>query len=616
MKRYASAIMICLAAFILFAACGLEQSAGKTSAVTETSEPKASTEASAAQETKAAPEIKVILNQYPYIMDNEPVWDGTNLWLPAGEVMSLLNLVNIDNGGAYICAWYMDENNDLKQCVFSDGQKSYSADSVNDIMIESDVAPYSKNGEIYITEAMIEAISGDFIRFDADSDTLELNIGNRDLSLLQQNNTSLFSRLKLKNKNELDDSRLNTLVSRCIANPPGDWRGWAEWLKKDGFTRARFTLNASDGPNVDFAYASIEKEIPYDYVEVYRYMKDLGIKTQVSLSFWDMAYRESGGKISKNRLSSEKELERYIEYVKMVVTRLKGLVYSYELWNEPDACYDFYQTIRVEDYIKMARRVIPVIRAIDPDAKIVIGATSSYIIEDCQVYSQKILESDVVSLADAISLHTVNNDASPDFHSDYYYGYADMWDGIKAAAKAQGFSGDYIADELNYRSHFSLKVLQPEPNDYHPVEPEEAAKYIARMIVINRGMDISVGMSGTDSRRPVETAVIRNMAYILDGLEAAKQTVQVETAAERVRYYTFKDKSGSLYVAVWNDIAAAVNCEPVECSVTLPGLSAKRVTALDPFNSVEQELVFNNETSGLVLDGLMLKDYPVIIRIQ
>ena len=56
-----------------------------------------------------------------------------------------------------------------------------------------------------------------------------------------------------------------------------------------------------------------------------------------------------------------------------------------------------------------------------------------------------------VPSADAISLHTVNNDASPVFHSEYYYGYDAMWKNIKSIAEANGFHGEYIADELNYQ---------------------------------------------------------------------------------------------------------------------------------------------------------------------
>jgi hypothetical protein len=329
-----------------------------------------------------------------------------------------------------------------------------------------------------------------------------------------------------------------------------------------------------------------------------------------------MVYRQNGGTISLSRLGSEDEMERYLDYITMVVTRLKGLVDSYELWNEPDANPDFYQYITTENYVSMAQRAIPIIRKIDPDAKIVYASTSSYIEEACQQYSMQLLSSDIVAQTDAISLHTVNNDASPVFHSDYYYGYDAMWNEIKAAAESQGFNGEYIADELNYRSNYSISVLQPETGPYHPYEPEVAAKYIGRMIVINRGMDISVGTSGTNSAsRPIEGTMIRNMAYLLEGLDACDFPVTVESDCEYVRYYTFADASGSRYIAIWNDGAAEAVSSIEKCNIIVEKTDAESATACDPFNSVTQALDFSVHDGSTVLNGILLRDYPILIKL-
>lgn len=423
--------------------------------------------------------------------------------------------------------------------------------------------------------------------------------------------------LILKDQGELVDSRINTLVSGCIRNPASEWSDWVKGLKYDGFTRARFTLNFSDGPAVDFSYASIEKELPDDYVDLFRQMKDLGIKTRYSLSFWDMAYRQNGGVISHDRLSTEEETERYLAYVEMVATRLKGLVDSYELWNEPDANYKYYQRITPEDYIRVAGRAITLIREIDPQARIVLVSTSSYTDENTPEYSMKILQSDVIALADAISLHTVNNDASPVFRSEYYYGYDALWKNIKNIAEASGFHGEYIADELNYRSNYSLNSLQPEPGDYHPYEPEIAAKYIGRMIAINLGLDISIGTSGTNAHeRPVEGNMIRNMAYLLDGLQASSFPLSVQSESNLVRYYTFVDKDGNKYIAIWDDGEAKVTSDSFASSIEVEDTSAVSVIAMDPFNSTMQEIKFADIENKVLLDGITITDFPTIYKIE
>jgi hypothetical protein len=423
--------------------------------------------------------------------------------------------------------------------------------------------------------------------------------------------------LILKDQSELVDSRINSLVSGVVRNPASEWSDWVKGLKYDGFTRTRFTLNFSDGPAVDFSYAFIENELPEDYVALFRQMKDLGIKSRYSLSFWDMAYRQTGGTIRHKRLSTEEEINRYLTYVEMVATSLKGSVDSYELWNEPDANNDFYQRIKPEDYIRVARQVIPLIREIDPQVKIVLVSTSSYTDEGTPEYSMKILQSDIIALADAISLHTVNNDASPVFRSEYYYGYDAMWENIKQVADADGFHGEYIADELNYRSNYSLNTLQPEPGDYHPYEPEIAAKYIGRMIAINLGLDISVGTSGTSAiERPFEGKMIRNMAYLFDGLSVRSFPVSVKSESKHIRFYTFVDEHGNKYIAIWDDGEAKVTSDNFSGSIVMDDTSAISVIAMDPFNSKMQNIKFSNIENKVLLDGINITDFPTIYKIE
>lgn len=422
--------------------------------------------------------------------------------------------------------------------------------------------------------------------------------------------------LILKNQHELVDSRINSLVSGVVRNPASEWSDWVKGLKYDGFTRTRFTLNVSPIDTPDFTYAFIENELPDDYVDLFRQMKDLGIKSRYCLSFWDMAYRQAGGTISHNRLSTDEEINRYLTYVRMVVTNLKGLVDGYELWNEPDANYDYYQRVEPGDYIRVAKLVIPLIREIDPLAKIVLVSTSSYTDEGTPEYSMKILQSDVIALADVISLHTVNNDASPVFRSEYYYGYDAMWENIKQIAEANGFQGEYIADELNYRSNYSLDTLQPEFGDYHPYEPEIAAKYIGRMIAVNLGLDISLGTSGTNAiERPYEGKMIRNMAYLFDGLHAYSFPINVNSESSLVRYYTFVDADGNKYIAVWHDGEAKLVSDNFASSISIDDISASSITALDPFNSTMQEMIFTNAENKVILEDINLTDYPIIYKI-
>lgn len=561
------------------------------------------------------PQIPVTINGFPYEFNHYPQIIKNVLWLPAYEVFELLDRPDINRTKDFISTADYDDKGNMINCHFPIGEYSYSIDTINNVWIDTEYPAFISDEEIYLSEKMMEDCIGEFIDFDASTKTINLKINNLTIDLLQSNNTNPISFYKLKDPNELVDSRIGNLVSGCIKNPALDWIDWSQTQKRDGFTRARITLNASDGPAVNFSLVGIESAIPPEYVAIYKTLKELGIKTRYSLSFWDLAFRQSGGTISRNRLNSKGEIDRYLDYVRMVVGSLKGLVSEYELWNEPDANFELYQRIRPEDYIEVARQVIPIIREIDPEVKIVLVSTSNYVEKPVQDYSRIILESDIISMADAISMHTVNNDASPEYLSAYYYGYDEMWKGIKSLAEAHGFSGDYYADELNYRSNYSLSVLQPEQGNYHPYVPEVASKYFARMIVINLGLNINVGTSGLNFyERPIEGKMVRNLAYLMDGLHAVPLTVAVESDSKLIRYYTFEDMNGDQFIIIWNDDKASVDIKDTSATLELENTSALSVIAYNPFLMNIQNLNFENNPTGIVLKDLLIKDYPLIYQ--
>jgi hypothetical protein len=380
-----------------------------------------------------------------------------------------------------------------------------------------------------------------------------------------------------------------------------------------------WTTNYSDGVNIKNAPFK-ENDISEEYLKVYEKLKEDNIYARFSLNFWDMDYVSKGHSLGKYRLMSKSELDRYEEYVRYVVNFLKGNVASYELWNEPDDNFNFNQYIRPEDYVKMARRIIPVIRSIDPDVKIIVGSTSDYRYKECRDYTEKIIKSGILSLADGFSIHPVNNDASPEFFSDYYYGYEEMWKNIKDLTKKNGFTGEYFADELNYRSFYSLEVLQPEPNDYHPYEEEVAAKYIGRMLTINLGMDVSQTMSGTNSTARIsEGKIIKNINNIFAGLKPYEINLKIDNKNDKnneilSRYYGFQDSMGNIYVGIWNDKKATSQTEFSDIDIEIGDLEISNIKVIDPLNGLEQNIVFENGETNSIKDFRLL-DYPLFLKI-
>ena len=102
----------------------------------------------------------------------------------------------------------------------------------------------------------------------------------------------------------------------------------------------------------------------------------------------------------------------------------------------------------------------------------------------------------------------------------------------------------------------------------------------------------------------------------MDGWVAKPSTVTVEAQSDQTRQYTFIDDNGSCYIAVWNDGEAGIVSKDTVCRITVNGMQAITAEAWDPFTSLKQSLMIDTSNGSTVLDGILLKDYPIIIKID
>jgi len=51
-------------------------------------------------------------------------------------------------------------------------------------------------------------------------------------------------------------------------------------------------------------------------------------------------------------------------------------------------------------------------------------------------------------------------------------------------------------------------------------------------------------------------------------------------------------------------------------TVNIPGFSNWTAMGIDIFNGIEQELIVRSENGNLVIQDLLIKDYPIIIRLS
>ena len=340
------------------------------------------------------------------------------------------------------------------------------------------------------------------------------------------------------------------------------------------------------------------------------YVTDLvshGITITYMLTFWDKANHPEGWEVQP-RFKTEEEISRYLEYVRFIVSHFEGRVRYYELWNEPNIPGPL-QYIEPADYIDLAKRTIPVIKEIDPQAKIVVGSTSGSDDPGSREYLFKILNSDLMPMADVVSWHPLyGNVPGGGLFPEYYASYPSLLSEIIDTAKRNGFQGEFNAGEITYQGPVEGSSDHPSFSDI------VAAKYTARGIILHLGNDVSAGV-GTWSAMPLHTNTIKNIANIFAGASADTFDVVIGTDAQNIKAFTFTKTDGSKLVAVWTDGVAVENDSGMPATVTIPGFSAGQVTGIDVLYGFEQPLIISSENGNLVIRDLLIKDYPTILQI-
>jgi len=378
-----------------------------------------------------------------------------------------------------------------------------------------------------------------------------------------------------------------------------------------GSTSVRLAVNSLDAPTVN----SQEPEWPIaDHFDQWIVsLSEHGISIRFGLSFWDKAGNAADRPPPCERFTTERDIERYLEFVRNVVTHFADHVDSFELWNEPNVptCW---QNIPVERYVDLVRRVTPIVRAHAPNTEIVIGSVTPFI--DCEGYQylRALIDSDVLPLVDAISWHV--GGPSPEFGEwrEIYATYPELMRTAVEAAQANGFTGRFIADELNWRSNLNPHPYGGEPWAYTPAT---AAKYYARGTLTNLGLGFDVGYAELSIEREPVFSTVQNLCRTLRSAESVRFEVLMNVDTEEpVAYCAFRYPNGDRILAVWTDGIAQDEDPGVPATATFPDMTAGCVTGIDVLHGFEQELVFEIENGDTIVRDLLVKDYPILIRLS
>ncbi len=452
---------------------------------------------------------------------------------------------------------------------------------------------------------------------DADGNTSELSSPagrSTRISVLQEGNSLPRFRLLTRSSSQLvADTRLGSgLYSSNIWNDIPHLDDLLHEYTDFGAKRLDTSMQEVEEP-IDWNRSEFEVFPEYD-----RFIDGLnenGVVVNYMLHFWDKAGRASGEVLSTPRFKTEEQIQDFLDYVRFVVGHFKGRVQYYTIWSEPDACGGSQvKCIEPDDYVEVVRRTIPIIREQDPQAKVALAPNVLFFARD---YLFTVLRSDVIPMFDVIQWHGIY-DAVPnsEFYGDYYYEYPSIIEEIKQTAADHGFEGEYWGTELTWCSEEYPTCHAPDQPWGIQATDKIAAKYDARGVVLQLGMDVGVSFGGLESTSaPWTYPTVRNLNTLMAGTRPASLAVEIESEATNIVKYGFTLSNGDKLFALWTHGAAVDDDPGVTTKLTFPDLSAQKVEGIDVLNGFEQELIIETENGNMVIGGLLVKDYPIILRL-
>jgi hypothetical protein len=315
-------------------------------------------------------------------------------------------------------------------------------------------------------------------------------------------------------------------------------------------------------------------------------------------------------------LQTEEEIQRYLDFVRLMVRAFGDRVDSWELWNEPGhdpECNEPFPTavqcIPVETCVQVGQRAIALIRQEDPGARIVLPSYHAWDPPELyQGWFYRILESELMPLVDAVAWHPFLVYLDPEECGGAFFDH--YWNTvlpeIKAVATAHGFQGEFRADELGFA------VRTPGSSNPCTVFDRTASKYLVREIVPHLGEDVS---AGTIMNGDSQVQVLERLGTLLAGGLVQDPPIEVRATVTGAISYTFALPNGEHLVAIWRNTDTADQDIGVGATIELSGFAGHAAYGIDVLNGYQQLLNTHVEDDRLAVPDLQLRDYPLLVRL-
>ena len=119
-----------------------------------------------------------------------------------------------------------------------------------------------------------------------------------------------------------------------------------------------------------------------------------------------------------------------------------------------------------------------------------------------------------------------------------------------------------------------------------------------------------------DSGLGMPYAVTPRICTVMDGAQPFPLETRIETSpGADLQQTSFSLPDGSVVLGVWREGTAEDFDDGIEATLLFQGALAAQVTVIDLLHGVEQALTAEVRDGNLVIEGLMIKDYPLMIKL-
>lgn len=335
---------------------------------------------------------------------------------------------------------------------------------------------------------------------------------------------------------------------------------------------------------------------------------------------------------------SDEALAAWDRFVAFSVEHFKDRVRYFEIWNEWNGENYWGDRPDTAHYIRLARRTIPIIRRLAPEAKIVLGSYAGFS-HDARPDTHPLPLFEAIRalapLVDAIGYHPFYQ---PDVTGQTFLRYPENLAWFKRYCEECGFTGgEYMCSEIGIGAMYpptrpGLAACWWGGNGMLNLSEIGKGKVLAQVLVLHAAMNVhtmfcelcqqtyplelSLLKKGFDSY-PMQAVhpnagyfVMRNLSTMLEGMRAAP--VEFDARCGSPLWVCALAGKGRRMACLWRKGVFGDDCEAVEAELTLPGRVEAR--ALEVLNGETVPLQARYDGNCTRVSGLLVRDYPLLIE--